>query len=430
MWKWLRESIQGLPFYPRNLSQNYVDENENNDWIPLVNTAKTETILTVKTLEDIRTVSKYLYFTNYAYKGLVRNYVKYLTGKKFMLTSEETQAEDTWKEWAKKNNWKRKLKEIVRRFFRDGEVFIYLPTFIFIEPNKIRGEDTGDLGIIKDLDGNITGYSYNIKDSKYIIIEAKDIQHIFAEDENELRGSCPLFPLLKKSRQLDQWLNDRMLLNRIRSSIALIRDHKSSTPTKLKTFANNQVTSSRSPVITNYGESKRRKIPQGGTILDTSGIDYKFLSPNINANDVKEDGRNLGLAASVLTGFPEFMTRGDSSNSSYSSTMISEGPAEKEIEDWQEFFSNEITRIWEYILIKADIYTEDNIPECFISFPPVISRNAKEDTEKNKILHEAGVISTREWQRREQVDADLMDSEINETEFNIEQEEDEDEQDE
>lgn len=425
MFKWIKESLQKLPFYSGNLSKEYVDEDVNSEWIPLTNTANTEITINNKTLDDIRAVSKYLYLTNYAYKGLIRTYIKYLTGKKFIISSPEDQAEKIWEKWAKLQGWKKIYKEMVRRFFRDGEVFLYLPAFIFLDPGKIKSKGEGDLlGVVKnpandlvEINGEIVGYNYNIQENNFIFLDVFMIQHILDEDGNVLRGTPPLFPLLMKSRQLDQWLNDRMLLNRIRSSIALIRNHKKTTPTKLKTFADNQVTSSVSPTISNYGESLRKKIPKGGTILDVSGIEYQFLNPNINADDVKEDGRNLGLAASVLTGFPEFITRGDSSNSNYSSTMISEGPAEKEIEDWQEFFEVEIIKIWDYVMLKSEVYTEDNLPECLISFPPVISRNIKEDTERNKILHEEGIISTFEWRRREQIDSDLMDSEINETEL-------------
>jgi hypothetical protein len=39
-----------------------------------------------------------------------------------------------------------------------------------------------------------------------------------------------------------------------------------------------------------------------------------------------------------MTGLPEFMITGDASNGNYASTMIAEGPGEREIEDWQDFF--------------------------------------------------------------------------------------------
>jgi len=336
-----------------------------------------------------RELSRKLVKNNPNYLGMIRTYVKYLAGRKFSITCDDEDAQKKWDDFAKKYRFSQLFKRLVFAFFQDGEAFIYLPEMILIRPEYVTV-----------LDG-----SYKLRNGgKEIIIPAEEIQHvknILFDDER--RGECYLSSLQKRVDQLSRWLDSRVLLNEIRSSIALIRK-KTVAPRQNKNFSDANVTSTCSPKYTEYGD-QRRKIFSPGSVIDATGIDYQFLAPNVDAKDVAEDGRNIGLTFSAMTGLPEFMVRGDSSNSNYASTMISEGPAEKEFEDWQDFFQIEIEKLWE-----SEI-SMDVMPT--IVFPPIMSKNKKEETERNKILLESGVISVEEWRRREQLDSDLMELEIN-----------------
>lgn len=408
--KAIKEWWTGNNFYKGNISSHILDEEWKEGWQQLLSEASTNSIDNI-TLSDIRSVSRFLFLVNPHYKGLIKTYIKYIAGKKFYITSDDERANEIWLDVAKKNSWNNKFKEIVRRFFRDGEVFFHLGGWYFIEPDNICSDKPGvEYGILKE-GKEIVGYYVQVAPGQYEFFEASEILHIKDTDENQMRGIPDLLPIMVKAKQLDKWLDDRILLNRIRSSIALLRKHKAS-PTQVKTFADSQATSGESPKVTSYGASLRKKIPEPGTVLDTTNIEYEFLKPDIQAKDVAEDGRNIGLCFSALTGLPEFITRGDASNGNYASTMISEGPAEKEMEYWQDFFESYIAVIWKKALSNNG-YSEIIMPEPMFSFPPIISRNAKEETERNQILHEHGVISTKEWRRREQVDNDQMDEEIN-----------------
>lgn len=393
--------------YRGNINNTVLDDEDG--WIPLVTTAQSELQFDSMTIENIRMVSRYLYWLNPYYRGLVRTYVKYIAGRKFLITSDVDREKAAWTAWDKKYRFRRMFRKMVRVFFRDGDEFIYYPSWKMIDADLIRGEENNGAGITTDQFGNVLYYSLR-SDAWSARLEPQDVQHIRDCDDNQLRGVPYLLPLMVKTDQLNKWLNDRILLNRIRSSIALLRKHTGASPTQVKNFADSKVTGTRSPKTTAYGETLRKKIFEPGSCVDASNTEYEFLSPNVDARDVSEDGRNIGLTFAAMTGLPEFIVRGDASNSNYASTMVSEGPAEKEIEDWQDFFEEEIRAIWREVMRQAGIKDPS---EPLINFPPIISRNKLEETQRNEVLLANGVISVEEWRRREQVDNELMNEEIN-----------------
>ena len=145
-------------------------------------------------------------------------------------------------------------------------------------------------------------------------------------------------------------------------------------------------------------------------IIDATNIDYEFLEPKVQAKDVSEDGRNIRLQFSAMTGLPEFMVSGDASNSNYASTMVAEGPGIREFEDFIDFFRDIITyEIWPKVMTQAGI---NSFSDPSITIPPLISRDREKETRVNQILFEAGVISLEEWRRREGVDIEKMNQEI------------------
>lgn len=354
---------------------------------------------------DLLKVSQHLYLVNAYYRGLVRTYIKYLGGKRTYVSSSNP---DWLLQWGQSFSAGFQLFfiELLREFFTSGEVFVFLPTMSLIKPENIKdATDVGNSldGIIYGQNDEVLAYIVHSSDgSTHKVIPKKLIHHIV--EPGYKRGIPYLLPAMIKCGQLNGWLNDRMQLNKLRSFYAVIRKHTSPTitPTDVKNFADAKAASTK--VQTG---NKRVTRLQSGALIDASNLDYQFLTPNVQAKDVSEDGRNIGLALSAMTGLPEFITRGDASNGSYSSTMVSEGPAEKEIELWQMFFLQHIKVLFEFS-IGAKVVDPS---EFSVSFPPIIARSAQEETKRNETLYKNKVISLKEWRRREQVDSDQMDEE-------------------
>lgn len=386
---------------------SYRDDAFGSEWIPVgvgSGTAKQIEEVLFQNLESIRTLSRQLWYENEHYKGIIRTYVKYIAGKSPVVESE--QANQAWAEFVKKFQFRRFMKEWVRRFFRDGETFLYLPTMKFIDPCLIvepAGNANASYGIEQDDRGKEIAFYVSTENGTILKLDGSTVLHTDDTDDDQKRGIPYLLTLSKRTSQYNDLLESRVKLNQIRSSIALVRKHEGATSTGLKTFADAQKDND---LEDRYGKTKRQAYIRPGAIIDTNAkTSYEFLAPNIAASEVKDDIRSVRLCFSAMTGLPEFMITGDASNGNYASTMIAEGPGEREIEDWQDFFAEEIFEIWKYVT-----QTEEN-PE--VRFRPIISRKTKEETERNKVLFDSGVISLEEWRRREGVDSEKMENEIN-----------------
>ena len=189
--------------------------------------------------------------------------------------------------------------------------------------------------------------------------------------------------------------------------MALIRKHKKVTPNQVTSFADLKKHTS---YTDQAGESWRKFRFQPGMVLDASNVDYEFIAPSLQARDVSEDGRNIRLSFSAMTGLPEFMTSGDASNSNYASTMVAEGPGIREFEDWIDFFTDVISYdIWPTVMEQAGLKSW-SVPR--ITVPALIARDRKKEAEVNEILFQNGVISLAEWRRREGLEDEKMQREI------------------
>ena len=397
-------------FYPWNpydytMTSNLVLDLETG-WTELKRNSKSLQINEL-TIRDICKVSRYLYLTNSNYIGLIRSYVKYIAGKQYGITSQNDTENKNWETWTQQIRWRQYYKEIVRRFFRDGEVFIYTPNWQFINPDMVQNPGSVPFGIELDNQGKPQNY-YALLNSHFSKIPSSDIIHIKITDSDELRGIPYLFSLFSKIQAFEKWLDDRILLNRIRASIAILRKHKKTSPTNVKNFTQAKQENS---YTDRSGKEWSTFSFQPGMVIDATNIDYEFLEPKVQAKDVSTDGRNIRLQFSAMTGLPEFMVSGDASNSNYASTMVAETPGIREFEDFIDYFTDVIAYdIWGAVQRQFGI-ANPSVPS--ITVPSLITRDHEKETKTNQILFESGVISIEEWRRREGLDSDKMEEEIN-----------------
>lgn len=400
--------------YGNQLSDEYLDD-EMYGWQSLQRDARSfsHDLIDFK-LEDLRRCSQFLYLTNCHYRGLIRTYLKYVFGKPIELTSEDETENAVWQAWKKKFYLRSFCFELGKRFFRDGEVFLYVPEWKFINPGLVQTPTVSEnvLHGIELEDGDpCRPIAYHVRQgTSYERLDASQILHICEKDSDEVRGLPYFLPTMTKTREFEKWLGDRLMLNRIRSSIALVRKHKNASPSQVKSFADSAKTSSVADRTTSYGATIRQKIFEPGTIIDTNdNTAYEFLSPNTGAQEVQPDGRAILLSIAAATGLPEFMVSGDSSNANYASHLVSESTGIKEFEYWQQYFGDILSEIWWREMERNGM---DPAEDPQVSLPPLASRNALEATTRDQILYQNGAISLAEWRRREGVDDEQIDSEI------------------
>lgn len=433
--------------------------------------AKTDVAL-MRDPQEIRRKAYMMWRTNPHARGILRTFEKFIIGKEFGLDfadqtlgrwnddktklvsakeSDDPEADtprmivELWEDFDKNNRFVNRMKEMVRRSFRDAGAFIRkfdLDGFIlirFIEPERIinpkngitKGEvQDGDIGPeVKRLRRNVVGMETTIIDGieylkddtetpvAYYVqkgtsdeterVPAKDVIHTKPlADENDLRGILLLESVMRHLANYTQWEEYRLVLNKMRTAVALVRRVDGTAAQ-----ARGIIEGRQSPVAQPRGrepitESGRRESMMApGTIITAGpGVDWEYKNPNLAAADAEHDGRRILLSIAAGMGLPEMLVTGDWSNSNYSSSVESRTPAVREWEDWQQFFEPYILRIvsWVVEAAKEKLGLPKDVDEkVTIQWPQLIAKDAAKETQRHAVMKEAGILSPQTWCARE-----------------------------
>ncbi len=344
-----------------------------------------------------------------------------------------------------RNTMELRQKEIVLRALRDGEVFIRLfvdkpgMTYLrFVEPEQI-------LSITTDKNDVEEPESYHRewmkKDETEVSkedIPADEMVHIkLGVDMSMMRGRPYLERIIKRSIQLEQFIEGRIRKNRIASAYILEKVLKGPGATA------EQVSSTRDKMTDAKKDDSSdtsiasKKMPKfGSVVVHNEAIEYKWCQPKINADDSKEDGRLIKLSICSGVNAPEYLLS-DASNANYASTMVAENPYVRSMEDYQDTLKVYFQIIFRKVIenmIKANMIPKtstetvvrerrvlrkiipnakkgfmkwlrevivdkevtENIPTkttVEIEFPPMIHKDLKDDSEAYLIHDTMGIAS-------------------------------------
>jgi capsid protein len=363
-----------------------------------------------------------LWMQNLFARAIVRNLAKFVLGKGPIVKpkSDNQVVKDYWNAFAKANKWGRKEKEMVHRVFRDGELFIrkfpdddnlkvrFLRADYIRNPNdqnKINNAEKVTYGIgtdPKDVENVKSYYLCDAMGNWKETIPAGEIIHIkILVDSDMKRGMSALLVAMSMLKKYNEWLEDRIVLNKVRSAIALVRKvtGTSSTVDSIRNKqASDQYTADR---------YKQKAFERGTVITASKGIEYDMLSPKINAPDAANDGRNMLLAVAAGTGLPEMMLTSDWSNANYASSMTAQNPFVREVEDWQDFFEEYYREIFSAVVQQGK--DKGKIPgsesdECTLEWPPLILADIQKNNTARQIQHQNKIISKTTWQQKEGLD--------------------------
>jgi hypothetical protein len=372
------------------------------------------------------------YYKNGHGRNIIRLFEKYVAGHGFGITpmSLVPAVSEVWKEFWKVNKMDLKKKEIVRRAMRDGECFnrffpgenkedvmkirFMNPGLVFDPDDKRESTYKGKInqGIETDPDDIETVLAYYYKGKA---VPAEEVQHIkILVDSDVVRGRSFYEPILSDLASYKKWQTDRIKLNEIRNTVALIKKVKGN-PTQAANIKTKYDTTRKFA----KDNTPMQKVPKNISIYTTNkNVEYELKSPNLQAADVQKDGRAWLLSIAAGCGLPEFMISSDASNGSYASTMIAEGPAIMEFEDWQDFFAVAFKEIFyrviedgiekgtipknEKVTVKRlnkngeleDI--EEDMPistDCSITFPDLVSRDILDETKAIIMQIQADLMS-------------------------------------
>lgn len=309
----------------------------------------------------------------------------YLMGRGVTITPKSQDAR-IWKLWrnfwtSPENNMDIRQFEIFKRIFRDGETFLRyfttdksggktpFTTIRFMDPIDVqRGAseknaetDKTNQGITFDPDDAEKPVMYHMKDRINPGIEhaipAAEVQHIKypVADMDQSRGESALQAVMELFTHYKQWLKNRIILNKLRTAIFAVRKIDIQSGASVSQLQQTLPSSGRSQ------DGKKQNIRPGTLYNPPPGVDIEMRSANINASDVKEDGRNMILQMCAGTRLPEFMF-GDASNANYSSTMMAESPFVKHIHFLQAYFEATVWRPMFRKVVEAAVASGKLIP--------------------------------------------------------------------
>ena len=410
----------------------YAQRDDDTGWEMLYSASKTGTgdVLSEDTLDAARSQSRKFARWNPHARAILRSLVKFVIGRGLTFApkfpkevSDDVKKEwmAHWDKWVKAEKFLKKQKECIRRLTRDGEFFLEiiddlvygLPKIRFLDPGRIRNPKEYTDGKVngKVLAGNLT---YGIETSKKDIekvfyyyyvnddgsqkrrIPAKNLIHkkLFADSDRK-RGFPFLETMLFDLKSYRDWLKDRIILNKIRTAIALVREVQPGMGTKSQIKSLRDATKATIPGT----KSTKLQVPEAGTMLTAKGFTYKFLTPNLAAEDSAHDGRNILLTVAAGSGLPEYMVTGDASNANYSSSMVAESPGVKEFEDIQDESKDAYIEIWDRVMANAAKSSKDvpdtDPPTCDLTFPVLIARDIKKEADAFTALHQERIQSRK-----------------------------------
>lgn len=368
-----------------------------------------EDILREIDLNELRRQSNKVFLQNPHGRNLIQTPVKFVIGGGCLVDffeKDEKKLEKLQK-WLRKCQksvkWFSFIHEFVTRAYRDGEVFVR---------KYDNGDDPLKLRFVEP--GNIEKIDYEVKDEAGQILEkdienpqryeinkswvsAEDILHFksLTADRNMERGRPSLESALKDLTKHDKWADARLMLSLVRTSVALVQEVQGTNTDLLRIRSNQQTTRNRP------GQTDRAKMFQPGTIIrGTPGVQYKMLSPNLDARDAAEDGRTFLIAAGAGQGLPDSFTTMDWQRSNFASSVVAQNPAIRKFEQDQRLFAEPISDIVTWFLedgLEKGELDKGTDLDHDINFPPLLRRDLAQENAAYALMNERHALSLNDW---------------------------------
>lgn len=388
----------------------------------------------------MRDSARKMYYKDPSARGIIESIVNYVIGKDctFAEVDDNPDVQAYWDGWSVYNQWDLRAKEFFRRLLRDGEVFLrtfppksgdyqivrFIDPAEIQNPNGLYGWGVHSFGIECDPDDIETPINYY---RRYTItlpngaeqpnnweqIPAAEIIHCkIMVDSDVKRGLSYLIGISEYMTKYKSWLDDRIRLNKIRSIFNFVMKPQGAGSAAALKSQFSDVTG-RTPT----GGTANKQLPKSGSVLIAKGVDYEYQSLNINASDTKDDGRAIELMTCKGTCLPEYIVRGDASNANYASTSVSESPAIKAFEAFQDMIEKPFQRLYreqiQYgigsgklpdsstkteteMVNGVETPKEETVPtsvECSINFAVLVHRDPEAETRSLVLQNNQGLVS-------------------------------------
>jgi hypothetical protein len=239
--------------------------------------------------------------------------------------------------------------EAVRRFYRDGEVFIHIGhdksdghvTPRFLEPEDIQhpsGQSTSKSsmfdpkanGIEVDPDDPVTVISYYWKrgdraETTFTRIPANEMIHLAHSTDSTIKRGLPLlFTARSMLRHFDTWIMQSLKHQRIQTQIAILRSWTNTNLANVQTFLEGKEWRRREITTPAGNQFPYRTVEMLPVIDAPSGMSIQGFTPAGNFGDSEILARRVLLAVASAVCQSEAMVTADGSNANYQSTRITQ----------------------------------------------------------------------------------------------------------
>ena len=361
-------------------------------------------------------------------------------------------AQDFMDKWQKDNKWKLWEKEILKRSERDGETFLVIELdqqaddFLRLtsrEPEQCRdpigatsqlnrglgisGRDADwRFGILTSKDDTSKPLAYNFVsqhndgERQHEVFEPDEVHHMKINvDRNTKRGVSMFFQVVNALPRVKKLLRALTESGVVQANISWVEE----LPPGMENAGLPPAMGSN--VTTRTGRQASAEVYDGPEALRvTNG--HKFTAGPLAGSgqsetliQVLQAGlRNIGSRKQ----FPEGLVSGDASNANLASALVAEAPFVRARETEQDTYKEFFLEIMEHVIDAAAVAgligpARENILdeiEVSVEMPPVVPRKALEETQRNEILSNHGILSNKQWAAKEDIDRDqtIADNEV------------------
>ena len=314
--------------------------------------------LTAQQTREIQDASCRRALVDPLYAAVLTAYRVFVIGKGFQITAvdENPQVQEYIDEFMEANRWNGRDRDIVNKTFKAGEVFIRfftkgpegksarVPAVRLINHWEIESIEVDP----KDRETPVNYLRPYLDENNHRQVEKippEQIIHIKFGDLDSVRGLPPFAVVIQSCEEYRDWSFNRVVFNRLKTAFYL-EEIVDGSPARVTT------TDESTPNAIKTGERGKviKRMPKvGSKLTHNKAIEYKWLSPNVQADDAKEDGRMIRLKICAGAQVPEFVL-GDGSQANYASTLVAQNPFVRNVQWFQDFFEAFVSVLFERVI--------------------------------------------------------------------------------
>lgn len=448
--KWLRPSLReatAADIYGTPVSDYELNYANGRPLTPIygpeLRAANLQTIRTLTELNRVRHLSRYLYERNPNAAGGIAGMGRYVVGCGSAQTVQGTEPDkeaparlakavtkllDAFKLAAQ---WQTVEREIYRRYLTDGETFIRLTpmddgvtALTFIEPDQIvppSGESHDgpwSWGIQTDPDRPGVPVAYNVRDYVENTETRVPSQFIFhlkrGSNLNQKRGLPALTSCIDELQGGHKLRHASREGEKVRASIAYVRQHAQAPVSAIQSLQSDLASGTFDRSTPNGTQEVTYQAIEPGSVQDIpEGLEYQPPPPSPNSAAASESIKLSLEAVAAALEAPYWLISGDSTASSYASSLTAESPFIKLVEGEQSVLSTYVDAVLTAVIEIAAEQEVDGVPDdvleridLHVNYTVPVVRAKLEEANRNKILREMKVKSPQTIAAEEGLDWD------------------------